>query len=318
MSASIVHFLDVSLNLETGKHTPYRKPNDTPLYINKNSNHPPNIIKQLPQMIQTRLSDLSSDAHEFNEVKDQYATALSNSGFHNQLKFSKSTPRKWNHKRNIIWFNPPYNQAVENNIGREFLSLINQNFPPHHKYRKIFNRNNVKLSYSCTSNIKAIISNHNKKILNEQKAPSQERLCNCRVRGDCPLDGQCLKSAITYKAVVDAGADVLPQNYFGATEPPFKGRYANHKRSLNKVCKRSETKLSSYIWELKDNRINADISWSVYSQSFPYRCGSRRCDLCLTEKLVILRSDPETTLNKRSEIMNKCRHATKFKLSSVK
>ena len=130
MSASIVHFLDVTLNLETGKHTPYRKPNDTPLYINKNSNHPPNIIKQLPQMIQTRLSDFSSDTHEFNEVKDQYATALSNSGFHNQLKFSKSTPRKRNRKWNIIWFNPPYNQAVENNIGREFFSLINQHFPP--------------------------------------------------------------------------------------------------------------------------------------------------------------------------------------------
>ena len=43
-----VDFLDVSLDLRTGKYSPFRKPNDTPLYIHCKSNHPPIIIKQLP------------------------------------------------------------------------------------------------------------------------------------------------------------------------------------------------------------------------------------------------------------------------------
>ena len=43
-----VNFLDVTFNLCTGKYQPYKKPNDTPTYINVNSNHPPNIIKALP------------------------------------------------------------------------------------------------------------------------------------------------------------------------------------------------------------------------------------------------------------------------------
>ena len=35
-------FLDVRLNLETNEYKPYMKPNDSPLYIDKRSNPPPN------------------------------------------------------------------------------------------------------------------------------------------------------------------------------------------------------------------------------------------------------------------------------------
>ena len=34
-------FLDITLNLTTGKYWPYRKPGDIPLCINAKSNHPP-------------------------------------------------------------------------------------------------------------------------------------------------------------------------------------------------------------------------------------------------------------------------------------
>ena len=37
----IVNFLDITLNLQNGKFQPYNKPNDDTLYINKQSNHPP-------------------------------------------------------------------------------------------------------------------------------------------------------------------------------------------------------------------------------------------------------------------------------------
>ena len=69
-------FLDVTFNLFSEKYWPYRKPNNEPLYIHKESNHPPNIIKQLPTMIENRVSATSCDEHEFNKVKDEYNAAL--------------------------------------------------------------------------------------------------------------------------------------------------------------------------------------------------------------------------------------------------
>ena len=37
-------FLDVTFNLATKKYFPFRKANNTPLYINAFSNHPPTVI----------------------------------------------------------------------------------------------------------------------------------------------------------------------------------------------------------------------------------------------------------------------------------
>ena len=321
MNECIANFLDATLNLTTGKHAPYKKPNDTPLYIHKQSNHPPNIIKQIPSMIETRLSDLSSDPAEFTKVKEEYAEALSKSGFTEDLEFKKSSaqPRK-NRKRNIIWFNPPFNQAVTNNIGREFNSLIEKHFPTHHRYRKLFNRSNVRLSYSCTQNVRTIIDNHNKKILSSPHTdPEDQQLCNCANKSDCPLDNQCMSRAVVYKGDVSVVDETIPdRNYIGLTEPPWKGRYSGHKTSFKKEYKRNETTLSQHIWKLKDRGLQANIKWSIQAKSFPYRCGSRKCDLCLTEKLHILKSDAKTTLNSRSELVNKCRHALKFKLTKAK
>ena len=50
-----VDFLDVSLNLQNGTYQPYKKPNDRLLYIHSLSNHPPNVIKQIPKSIQEKL-----------------------------------------------------------------------------------------------------------------------------------------------------------------------------------------------------------------------------------------------------------------------
>ena len=41
----------MTLDLTTGKYKPYNKPGNIPLYINVKSNHPPNIIKNLPETI---------------------------------------------------------------------------------------------------------------------------------------------------------------------------------------------------------------------------------------------------------------------------
>ena len=57
----IVNFLDVTLDITTGKYKPYNKPGNIPLYIKIESSHPPNIIKNLPKSISRHINKLSSD-----------------------------------------------------------------------------------------------------------------------------------------------------------------------------------------------------------------------------------------------------------------
>ena len=57
----VVQFLDIELDLKNNTHRPYKKLNNNPMYINVNSNHPPSIIKQIPESINRRLSNLSSN-----------------------------------------------------------------------------------------------------------------------------------------------------------------------------------------------------------------------------------------------------------------
>ena len=159
----------MTLNLSTGKFCPYRKPDNYPLYINAKSNHPPSIIKHLPATIGTRISSLSCDADEFNKASRVYNDALKSSGYHECLQYARNnnqtSHRRRNRPRNIIWFNLPYSENVQTNIASSFLRLIDKHFPKSHVLRKIFNRSNVKVSYSCTGNMSSIIKSHNAKIL---------------------------------------------------------------------------------------------------------------------------------------------------------
>ena len=65
-------FLDVMLDLKRDKYYPFRKPNSNPRYIHVQSNHPPNIIKQIPAMISKRISNNSSDKTEFERTAPEY------------------------------------------------------------------------------------------------------------------------------------------------------------------------------------------------------------------------------------------------------
>ena len=76
-----VNFLDITFDLTNGTYKPYRKPNDNPLYINRLSNHPPTITRQLPTSINTRINKLSYDEQTFNSAKALYNEALKQSNF---------------------------------------------------------------------------------------------------------------------------------------------------------------------------------------------------------------------------------------------
>ena len=79
----------------------------------------------------------------------------------------RETRKKNNRSRNITWFNPPYSANVKTNVGGgggEFLKLLDKHFAKGHKLNKVYNRNTVKVSYSCMKNMDAITRTQNQKI----------------------------------------------------------------------------------------------------------------------------------------------------------
>ncbi len=318
------NFLDVTLNLQEEKYSPYMKPNNDPLYVDRRSNHPPSIIQHLPKAINKRISTLSSDESCFNSTKHFYQNALSRSNYNVTFQYSNDNTSKIppsnrrNRKRKIIWFNPPYSKNVRTNIARNFLHLIDKHFPKSSRLHKIFNRNTVKVSYSCMPNVKTVISNHNRHLLEKRNEPSTDKNCNCRARNECPLNGKCLTKSIVYKAEITATDVGETKEYIGMTAGTFKERFANHKKSLNNVRYSTETELSKYAWKLKQSKRKFTIKWSIIKRVPSRAAGGSRCNLCLEEKLSLVRSDCERTLNKRSELFAKCRHRNKFSAKNFK
>ena len=307
----VTDFLDVTFNLKNGKYYPYRKPNNEPLYINAQSNHPPSILKEIPNMISKRVSEISCDKEQFEKAIPMYQKSLDKSGYKSKLKFVNSPKPKRNRKRKIIWFNPPYSSHVKTNIGKVFRSLIEKHFTRSHKYYKIFNKNSIKLSYSCMPSMKCVIDKHNSRLLKQDEGQSV-RLCNCPNIDVCPLNGECLKRCFVYNAKVESASGTT--NYIGVTEGPFKGRLSSHELSFRDRKYETSTKLSTYVWKLRDKNEPYTISWSVMDNASPYACGTRKCDLCITEKLHIAKAEPGSILNMRSELVAKCRHRKKFSL----
>ena len=309
-------FLDITMDLESGKYWPFRKPNSELQYVHAQSSHPPTILKHLPNAITSMIYSLSCNQDEFVKAIPDYKDALEKSGHHpttQPAQPGRGTKRQ--RHRNVIWFNPPYSQNVTTDVASRFLKLINKHFPNHHKYHKLFNRKTVKVSYSCMPNMGSIIAAHNTKILSPSN-PTPVRSCNCREPQRCPLDGKCLSSCIVYKATVTAPNRPI-KVYYGLTEGTFKTRYANHSSSIRIESHRKDTELSKYMWDLQDQGLQGHIKWEIVKRASPYKCGSRRCDLCLSEKVAIALADPTSLLNKRSEIISTCRHRRKFSCIKV-
>ena len=72
----ITIYLDITLNLNDGSYRPYRKPDEETSYIHINSDHPPSIIKEIPQSIEKRLSILPSSKDIFQESAIYYEKCL--------------------------------------------------------------------------------------------------------------------------------------------------------------------------------------------------------------------------------------------------
>ena len=304
-----VNFLDITLDLHSEKYYPYRKPNDKPTYIHKHSNHPPHIAKQLPAAINKRLNDISCDKTSFDNFKTDYEKALKESQLKHKLTHDPNNkPKQKTHqrKRNITWFNPPYSVALKTNLGKEFLKLIDKNFPINNPLSRIINRKTIKLSYSCTQNVQTIMRNHNRKTL-EKTTTTENKGCNCQNKATCPIPDNCCAQKVVYQATVKHD-DGKTATYIGSTETTFKTRYNNHKKSFNHEKYKTETTLSKYLW---DNNLNKtpNITWKILKKCNTYKTGQKSCDLCLTEKHLIIKNLKSPNLiNKKTDIGNRCIH----------
>ena len=129
------------------------------MYIHVDSNHPSNIIKAIPDNIARRISNISSNKEIFDAAAPYYNNALSASGYVTNITYTPNPPvRNKNRSRKVIWFNPPFNRDVKTDIARKFLRLVTKHFPKTHKLHKIFNKNNVKVSYGCMPSVANIIN----------------------------------------------------------------------------------------------------------------------------------------------------------------
>ena len=131
-------------------------------------------------------------------------SAIYKSSYKHQLTFQKTSAndtQRRQRKRNILWFNSPFSKSVVTKLGKTFLRLIDKHFPPHHKLHKLFNWNNVKISYSCMPNVKPIINKHNKTVL-DLPTNNSKRNCNCINSEKCPLQQKCLTNNIMYNATI--------------------------------------------------------------------------------------------------------------------
>ena len=72
--------------------------------------------------------------------------------------------------------------------------------------------------------------------------------------------------------------------------------------------------LPKYIWEIKERQQeNSSLKWSIVTRVPAYSNITKKCLLCLHEKLEIGNFlNPEGLLNKRSELVSKCLHTKKY------
>ena len=101
-----------------------------------------------------------------------------------------------------------------------------------------------------------------------------------------------------------------------STRPSVTLRYAQHKLSFRNRNYSNSTELSKHIWTLKDSNTNYKIDWSILATAPAYSNKRKRCHLCLTEKLYLTKAKKPTLLNKRTELISKCRHENKFYLAN--
>ena len=96
--------------------------------------------------------------------------------------------------------------------------------------------------------------------------------------------------------------------------PPLRLRVATHAYSFK--TPQNQTVLSEKVKTLQAQNTEYNVQFRVIENKKPYMPESKRCELCIAEKYHILYNNMENKINKKSEIISKCRHKRKFKLGA--
>ena len=134
------------------------------------------------------------------------------------------------------------------------------------------------------------------------------KTCSCQQKNTCPLNGNCLQPSPIYQATVTCKDNSTTETYIGLTENDFETRYRNHTTSFQHKKHRNSTELSKHIWALKENQIDHFILWHILSARSPYNNTSKRCNLCLKEKLLIIHQPK--FYHHSQNVMKTCPHTT--------
>ena len=102
------------------------------------------------------------------------------------------------------------------------------------------------------------------------------------------------------------------KEYKGICSTVFKGRYGNHTKSFNNERYKTDTELSKEVWVVKDKNGTPKISWGIFGRFPPYNPESKRCYLCLNEKVEFTMQKENNLLNRRRELVSKCHHQKKY------
>ena len=169
--------------------------------------------------------------------------------------------------------------------------------------------------------MKSKINQHNKKML--RTIPSDpdedpERTCSCPENSECPLDNICLDKDVLYSAELTSDLrNYGTKVYKGICSTTFKDRLGNHKKGFNHEKYKTDSELSKEVWRIKHKGGNFTIKWSKDRNHPSYKPEIGKCRLCDQEKLAIALYEGRNLLNKRNEIVSRCRHRWKFKLSNL-
>ena len=72
--------------------------------------------------------------------------------------------------------------------------------------------------------------------------------------------------------------------------------------------------IAKEVWRIKDQGGNYQIRWEIVGHAPGYNPITRKCRLCTAEKLLIAEDPDPRLLNKRDELVSKCRHRRKHAL----
>ena len=135
-------------------------------------------------------------------------------------------------------------------------------------------------------------------------------------KDECPLNGQCLAQDIVYKCIVSTS---MTKPILEWLKEILRKDTTSTQIHLDTSCTQRKHYYLSIFGKLKRSIIKCQLQNGLVKSVPSYSNISKKCLLCLHEKLESVNfEDQDQLLNKRSELISKCRHANKYLLCNYK